>query len=98
MTSVIPTCSNDSAAVEVVARSWDDIQSEDGQHANLFIRIDYICVGNDSQQVRDNLQIWVVVGGIYSRCCLGMHIANAHPLLLLKFLHRVKKKCLESPH
>ena len=71
MTSVIPTCSNDSAAVEVVARSHDDIWSEDGNHRNLFVRIDYICVGNDGQQVRDNLQIWVVVRGIYSRCCLG---------------------------
>ena len=55
MTSVIPTCSNDSAAVEVVTRSHDDIWSEDGQHASLLIRIDYICVGNDSQQVRDKL-------------------------------------------
>ena len=57
MTSVIPTCSNDSAAVEVVARSYDDIRSGDGSHASLLIRIDYICVGNDGQQVRDNLQI-----------------------------------------
>ena len=65
MTSLIPTCSNDSAAVEVVARSYDDIWSGDRSHASLLIRIDYICVGNDGQQVRDNLQIWVVVGGIY---------------------------------
>ena len=54
MTSVIPTCSNDSAAVEVVARSYDDIRSGDRSHASHLIRIDYICVGNDSQQVRDN--------------------------------------------
>ena len=59
MTSVIPTCSNDSAAVEVVARSYDDIRNEDRGHASLLIRIDYICVGNDGQQVRDNLQICV---------------------------------------
>ena len=55
MTSVIPTCSNDSAAVEVVARSYDDIWSGDRSHASLFVRIDYICVGNDSQQVSGNM-------------------------------------------
>ena len=54
MTSVTPTCSNDSAAVEVVARSDDDIRSEDGSHRGLFIRIDYICIGNDGQQVSGN--------------------------------------------
>ena len=55
VTSVTPTCSNDSAAVEVVARSYDDIRSEDRHHASLFIRIDYICIGEDGQQVSDNL-------------------------------------------
>ena len=59
MTSVIPSCSNDSAAVEVVARSYDDIRSGDRSHSTLLIRIDYTCVGNDGQQVRDNLQICV---------------------------------------
>ena len=58
MTSVIPTCSNNSAAVEVVARSYDDIWSEDEHHADLFIRIDYICIGEDGQQVSYNLQVW----------------------------------------
>ena len=53
MTSVTPTCSNDTAAVEVVARSFDDIKSEDGDHRSLFIRIDYICIHN-GQQVSDN--------------------------------------------
>ena len=56
MTSVIPICSNDSAAVEVVARSYDDISRGNSRHASLLIRIDYICVGNDGQQVRDNRQ------------------------------------------
>ena len=60
MTSVIPTCSNDSAAVEVVPRSYDDIWSEDSDHSDLLIRIDYICIMNDGKQVGDNLQIWVV--------------------------------------
>ena len=60
MTSVIPTCSNDSAAVEVVARSYTDILSEDKDHSDLRIRIDYICIMNDGKQVGDNLQIWVV--------------------------------------
>ena len=53
MTSVTPTCSNEIAAVEVVARSDDDIQSEDRRHRSLFIRIDYICI-HDAQQVSDN--------------------------------------------
>ena len=59
MTSVTPTCSNDSAAVEVVARSYDDILSEDRDHRNLLIRIDYICIREDGQQVSDNLQVVV---------------------------------------
>ena len=54
MTSFVPSCSSDGAAVEVAARSYDSIRSGDGQHRSLFIRIDYICVGNDGQQVRDN--------------------------------------------
>ena len=58
MTSVTPTCSNDSAAVEVVARSYDDIRNGDRRHATLLLRIDYICVGNDGQQVRDNRQFY----------------------------------------
>ena len=58
MTSVTPTCSNDSAAVEVVARSYDDIRSEDRHHVSLLIRIDYICIGDDGEQVSDNLQRW----------------------------------------
>lgn len=60
MTSVIPTCSNDSAAVEVVPRSYVDIKKEDSDHSDLRIRIDYICIMNDGKQVGDNLQIWVV--------------------------------------
>ena len=55
MTSVTPTCSNDSAAVEVVARSYDDIRNGDRRHASLLLRIDYICIGYDGQQVSDNL-------------------------------------------
>ena len=51
VTSRIPTCSNDSAAVEVVPRSYDDIRSEDNNHLSLLIRIDYICVREDGQQV-----------------------------------------------
>ena len=50
MTSVTPTCSNDSAAVEVVARSFDDIRNGDRRHATLLVRIDYICIGNDGQR------------------------------------------------
>ena len=57
MTSVTPICSNDSAAVEVVARSNDDIRSEDRRHRALSIRIDYICIGENGQQVSDSLQI-----------------------------------------
>ena len=53
MTSVTPTCSNEIAAVEVVARSDDDIKSEDRRHRSLHIRIDYICIHN-GQQVSDN--------------------------------------------
>ena len=56
--SVIPTCSNDSAAVEVVARPYDDILSEDWHHVSILIRIDYICIGEDGQQVSENLQVW----------------------------------------
>ena len=59
MTSVTPTCSNDSAAVEVVARSNEDIRSGDEQHRSLFIRIDYICIGEDGNQVSGNLQVVV---------------------------------------
>ena len=58
MTSVTPTCSDDSAAVEVVARSYYDILSENRDHSALYIRIDYICIGEDGQQVSDNLQVW----------------------------------------
>ena len=54
MTSVSPTCSNGIAAVEVVARSYDDIRSEDRHHRNLSIRIDYICIQHDGQQVSDD--------------------------------------------
>ena len=54
MTSFVPSCSSDGAAVEVTARSYDSIRSEDRSHATLLLRIDYICVGNDGQQVRDN--------------------------------------------
>ena len=57
MTSVTPICSNDSAAVEVVARSHYDIRSEDRHHRRLLIRIDYICIRDDGQQVSDSLQI-----------------------------------------
>ena len=57
MTSVTPICSNDSAAVEVVARSDGDIRSEDRDHRSLFIRIDYICIGEDGHQVSDDLQV-----------------------------------------
>ena len=55
MTSFTPTCSNDSAAVEVVARSYDDIRNGDRRHASLLVHIDYICIGYDGQQVSDNL-------------------------------------------
>ena len=55
VTSLIPTCSNDSAAVEVVARSYDDIRDGDGDHASLIVRIDYICIGNDGQQVSGSM-------------------------------------------
>ena len=58
MTSVTPTCSNDSATVEVVPRSYYDIRSEESCHSSLYIRIDYICIGEDGQQVSDNLQVW----------------------------------------
>ena len=61
MTSVIPTCSASSATVEVVARSHDDILSEDWGHSALFIRIDYICIGEDGQQVSDNLQVTILI-------------------------------------
>ena len=57
MTSVTPICSNDSAAVEVVVRPRDDILLEDSYHRVLLIRIDYICIGDDDQQVSDSLQI-----------------------------------------
>ena len=55
VTSLIPTCSNDSAAVEVVARSYDDIWNENRSHASLFVRIDYICIGHDGQQVSGSM-------------------------------------------
>ena len=58
VTSVTPICSNDSAAVEVVARSNDDIRSEDRRHRALSVRIDYICIGDDGEQVSENLQRW----------------------------------------
>ena len=56
MTSVMPTCSNSSAAVEVVPRSFNDIQSEDSYHEDIIFRIDYICVGNDGQKVSENIK------------------------------------------
>ena len=55
VTSVIPTCSNDSATVEVVARSWNDIRNGDRGHSSLLVRIDYICIGNDGQQVSGSM-------------------------------------------
>ena len=54
MTSLIPTCSYDSAEIEVVARSYVNIRNEDRDHQSLFVRIDYICIGHDGQQVSDN--------------------------------------------
>ena len=62
MTSITANCSNDSAKVEVAARSSDDLMSEDDQHRSLYVRIDYICVEDDGQQVSDNLQIWQWLG------------------------------------
>ena len=59
MTSVTPICSNDSAAVEVAARSSVNIRKGDIQHRNLLIRIDYICIGEDGHQVSGNLQVVV---------------------------------------
>ena len=55
MTSVTPTCSANSATVEVVARSHEDVWSEDSGFSALYIRIDYICIGKHGQQVSDNL-------------------------------------------
>ena len=55
VTSVIPTCSNSSATVTVVPRSYSDIQSEDSYHEDINFRIDYICIGNDSQKVSENM-------------------------------------------
>ena len=57
VTSVTPTCSANGAAVEVVARSDDDIRSEDSHHRGLLIRIDYLCIGEDGLQVSDSLQV-----------------------------------------
>ena len=54
MTSVTPICSNEIAAVEVVAKSNENIKSDDRRHRSLLIRIDYICIGYDGQQVSDN--------------------------------------------
>ena len=54
MTSVTPTCSNEIAAVEVVAKSHNDIRSDDRGHRSLLVRIDYICIGYDGHQVSDN--------------------------------------------
>ena len=62
MTSFVPSCSSDRAAVEVAARSYDDIRNGDRSHASLLLRIDYICVGNDSQQVRDKTLQMCVYG------------------------------------
>ena len=55
VTSLIPTCSNDSAAVEVVARPYIDVRHGDGDHSGLFVRIDYICIGHDGQQVSGSM-------------------------------------------
>ena len=52
MTSVIPFCSNDSAAVEVIPRP--DVESPLG-HMRITFRIDYICIGNDGQKVSENM-------------------------------------------
>ena len=57
MTLVIPTCSANGAAVEVIARSNDDIRDGDIYHIGLLIRIDYICIGDDGQEVSDNLEV-----------------------------------------
>ena len=79
VTSVIATCSNDSAAVEVVARSFDDIKDDDSGHSSLYVRIDYICIGNDGQQVSDNLQVllWprnslIMSENIFVQCQLNL--------------------------
>ena len=55
VTSLIPTCSNDSAAVEVVAKSYDDIRNEDRGHSSLSVRIDYICIADNGQQVSGSM-------------------------------------------
>ena len=56
VTSVVPTCSSSSAAVEVVPRSFIDIQSDDSYHEDINFRIDYICIGNDGQKVSENIK------------------------------------------
>ena len=74
VTSVIPTCSDDSATVEVVTRSYGDIRSEDSCHSALYIRIDYICIGKDGQQVSDNLQVAMEWTHTWPRNSLNMSV------------------------
>ena len=59
VTSVTSTCSNSSATVTVVPRSYSDIQSEDSYHEDINFRIDYVCIGNDSQKVSENMAKWI---------------------------------------
>ena len=47
-----PTCFGNSAELEIAFSESDDI--------NIRVRIDYICIGNDSEKVGRQLQLWVV--------------------------------------
>ena len=64
MTSVIPFCSNDSAAVEVIPRP--DVESPLG-HMRITFRIDYICIGNDGQKVSENMAKHYMISGGQSK-------------------------------
>ena len=58
MTSVVPFCSNDSAAVEVIPRP--DVKSP-LRHIRITFRIDYICIGNDGQKVSENMAKYYMI-------------------------------------
>ena len=58
MTSVIPFCSNDSAAVQVIPRP--NVESPLG-HMRINFRIDYIYIGNDGQKVSENMAKYYMI-------------------------------------
>ena len=49
--SLVPTCSANTANLDVVFKESDDV--------NIRVRIDYVCIGNGNETVSGNFEHWL---------------------------------------